>query len=383
MIKLSAFYQNIKGNNFDKDYFLNSHMPLVEKVWGSALRKTEIDFGVCGTSPGSPPEFTTVVHLYFDSIQSFQGAFSPQQQEIEQQIPKFTDIKPVVQISMVHSSVTQDNAIENSPSRTAVFTAYCRALAAKDERSEIRGPDSTAELFVPEEMRRSFSNREIINSSIRMISPLYGLLIARTLFYDALFTKALSDRIPQIVFLGAGYDTRSYRFQDKLGNTTIYELDSSPTQKRKLEIVSKSKIDIPRQIKYIPVNFKTDTIEDVLKSSGYDTSLKTLFIWEGVTFYLNENDFKKTLNVVRSIAPQGSSISFDYLTEKRESGNPSEPYQFWIDSNKLSKYLLSCSIDIVDHVDSQEMEKRYLTLKNGTLAEKSSEQYCFVHGIFK
>jgi uncharacterized protein (TIGR02118 family) len=57
-------------------------MPLVEKVWGSALRKTEIDFGVCGTSPGSPPEFTTVVHLYFDSIQSFQGALNPQQQEI-------------------------------------------------------------------------------------------------------------------------------------------------------------------------------------------------------------------------------------------------------------------------------------------------------------
>lgn len=32
MIKVSAFYQNMESNKFDKDYFLNSHMPLVEKV---------------------------------------------------------------------------------------------------------------------------------------------------------------------------------------------------------------------------------------------------------------------------------------------------------------------------------------------------------------
>jgi methyltransferase (TIGR00027 family) len=216
-----------------------------------------------------------------------------------------------------------------------------------------------------------------------MISPLYGLLIARTLFYDALFTKALSDRIPQIVFLGAGYDTRSYRYQDKIGKTTIYELDTAPTQKRKLEIVSKSKINIPRQIKYVPINFKTNNLENVLRSVGYDASIKTLFIWEGVTFYLTENDFKRTLKTIRSLAPQGSGICFDYLTEKRESGNPSEPYQFWIDSNELSKCISNFNIDIIEHVDSQEMEKRYLTLKNGTLAEKSSGQYCFVHGIFK
>lgn len=199
--------------------------------------------------------------MYFDSIQSFQGALNPQQQEIEDQIPKFTNITPFVQMSMVHTPITEDLTIDKNPSRTAAFTAYCRALAAHDERTEIKGPDSLAELFVPEEMKRSFFNKETIKNSTQMLSSFYGLLIARTSFFDNLFKNALIENIPQIVFLGAGYDTRAFRFKDSVGTTTIFELDTPPTQKRKLAILSKADIDIPKNLKQLSVNLKTDNFD--------------------------------------------------------------------------------------------------------------------------
>ena len=37
--------------------------------------------------------------------------------------------------------------------------------------------------------------------------------------------QALRDHIPQIVMLGAGYDTRAHRFAAVNGATTIFELD--------------------------------------------------------------------------------------------------------------------------------------------------------------
>jgi uncharacterized protein (TIGR02118 family) len=40
-------------------------------------------------------------HLYFDSIEAFQTAFGPQAQAIMGDIPNYTDIQPIVQISEV------------------------------------------------------------------------------------------------------------------------------------------------------------------------------------------------------------------------------------------------------------------------------------------
>ena len=122
---------------------------------------------------------------------------------------------------------------------------------------------------------------------------MYGYFIARTAFIDNIFENAINDDIPQIVFLGAGYDTRSYRFIKQLKSTVIFELDINTTQQRKTEILKKNKIDIPNSLSFVPINFNTDEIADVLSKAGYDKTKKTLFIWEGVTYYLTKEKIKK------------------------------------------------------------------------------------------
>lgn len=48
MIKLSIFYPYSEDKKFDKDYYLNTHMPLTRKLQGDAVKHVEVEFGVSG-----------------------------------------------------------------------------------------------------------------------------------------------------------------------------------------------------------------------------------------------------------------------------------------------------------------------------------------------
>jgi uncharacterized protein (TIGR02118 family) len=101
MLKVTVFYPYVEGGRFDTEYFLKHHLPLVDKAWGSALIKKEIDAGISSLGPDTPPTYVLVAHLYFASIESFQAAIGPQHEELQKDAPGFTDIKPLIQLSRV------------------------------------------------------------------------------------------------------------------------------------------------------------------------------------------------------------------------------------------------------------------------------------------
>ena len=103
MIKVSVLYPNNEGSKFDIEYYCNSHMPMVAKKLGSALKRMDIDQGVGGGTPGSKPPYSGMCHLYFDSVDAFQKAFGPHSGEIMSDIPNYTDVQPVIQISNVRT----------------------------------------------------------------------------------------------------------------------------------------------------------------------------------------------------------------------------------------------------------------------------------------
>lgn len=57
MIKVSALYPNGKNAKFDMEYRSNTHMPLVRRILGSALRGVSVDEGLSGEEPGSAPPY--------------------------------------------------------------------------------------------------------------------------------------------------------------------------------------------------------------------------------------------------------------------------------------------------------------------------------------
>ena len=101
MIKVSVLYPNNEGAKFDMSYYCASHMPMVNRLLGSAVKGMSVDHGIGGFGPGSSAPFVAVGHLMFDSVESFQAAFTPHAQEIMGDIPNYTNLQPTIQISEI------------------------------------------------------------------------------------------------------------------------------------------------------------------------------------------------------------------------------------------------------------------------------------------
>jgi uncharacterized protein (TIGR02118 family) len=101
VIKVSVLYPQRAGAKFDMDYYCDSHMPLVQRVLRPAIKGIAVDKGVAGGTPGSAPAYVAIGHLWFDSVASFQGAFGPNADKILGDIPNYTNIEPIVQVSEV------------------------------------------------------------------------------------------------------------------------------------------------------------------------------------------------------------------------------------------------------------------------------------------
>ena len=101
MIKFSIFYPNEEGKKFDMDYYVNSHIPMIQEKLGDAIKGGTVDQGLAGGAPGSPATYVAMGHLLFDSVEEFQNAIGPHMEAIMADIPNYTDIVPTVQISEV------------------------------------------------------------------------------------------------------------------------------------------------------------------------------------------------------------------------------------------------------------------------------------------
>jgi methyltransferase (TIGR00027 family) len=274
--------------------------------------------------------------------------------------------------------MSDNNSLETQASGTASATAFMRALAAHDPREEIRGNDNLAEIFLEEEQKKPLKDPGIRAWVMKnKITPgAYEFMIARTAFFDHIVVQALKENIAQIVLLGAGYDSRPYRFRELIQDTQIYELDAKPTQQRKQECLQQAKIPIPKQIRFVPINFETDNLRDRLMEAGYSPQKKALFIWEGVTYYLRAEVVDHMLAFVMSNSPKGSSICFDYaalseqalnehgvkeLRKLMQSQHSNEPTRFGIRTGQIETFLARKGFKVIDHITAAEMNSKFLS----------------------
>jgi methyltransferase (TIGR00027 family) len=301
-------------------------------------------------------------------------------------------------MSGLQISDTNNESVEYTPSKTAMGAATLRAISAIDEREEYRGADYLAEIFLTEErkalLKDPTSRKWIIHNKI--IPGMYEFIIARTAFFDDMVKRALQENIPQIVFLGAGYDSRPYRFGALIADTRIFELDSKPTQQHKKELLHHARIPIPEQIVYVAIDFNTDIIGDVLTEAGFVKEQKTLFVWEGVTYYLSAAVIDAALNAMRTNSPAGSAVCFDYasrssekadnedikkLREMMRSHYPGEPTLFRIQEGEIRSFLLERGYMIEKLLKPAEVGKTSRAHKEDLSVRNVLDFFRFVHAV--
>jgi uncharacterized protein (TIGR02118 family) len=99
MIKVSVLYPNNANIKFDMNYYLAKHIPMVKEKLGSACKNVAVEEGIAGGAPGAAATYVAMAHLAFDSVEAFQAAFGPHAEAIMGDIPNYTNVQPVVQIS--------------------------------------------------------------------------------------------------------------------------------------------------------------------------------------------------------------------------------------------------------------------------------------------
>jgi uncharacterized protein (TIGR02118 family) len=100
MIKVSVFYPNSAGAKFDMAYYTTKHMPMVKRLV-AACKSIAAEQGLGGGAPGAPATYIAIGHLTFDSVEAFQSGFGPHAPEIMADIPKYTNVQPVIQVSEI------------------------------------------------------------------------------------------------------------------------------------------------------------------------------------------------------------------------------------------------------------------------------------------
>src|SRR5438445_6398641 len=102
MVRVSVMYPATPGSRFDWDYYLGEHLELARRLLGSrGLVRTEIDRGLAGLGPGTPPPYHAVGHLFFETLAEMESALQATAAQFIEDARNYTDVPSVVQISEV------------------------------------------------------------------------------------------------------------------------------------------------------------------------------------------------------------------------------------------------------------------------------------------
>jgi methyltransferase (TIGR00027 family) len=142
----------------------------------------------------------------------------------------------------------------------------------------------------------------------------------RTRYYDDHLDAELAGGCRQVVILGAGLDTRAVRKQS--ANVTYFEIDDPDIIDFKKARLAQAGMSAPTV--FIPGNYVTDGLLDLLAANHFDFDAPTFLIWEGNTMYLTRGAVLGVLKDLRERVKQ-FAISFDYVSEEIIADTTGDP----------------------------------------------------------
>ena len=120
----------------------------------------------------------------------------------------------------------------------------------------------------------------------------------------------------QIVLLGAGLDTRAYRFKPFQTNThTIFEIDFPNVINYKQEVLRNEKpfCDLIR----LSIDLSNPDWTSHLIKSGFSSDTPTFWVLEGLVYYIDQEEITSLLEKLAEISTEDSQIFVDILQHSR------------------------------------------------------------------
>lgn len=274
-------------------------------------------------------------------------------------------------------------------STTAQGIAFLRALESSKPEGERICTDPLARRLISPWFY--WLSRLFAGYAERKGPGMIGFLVARCRYIDDYLQTCLETGLDQLVILGAGLDSRAYRFEQLTGHVDVFEVDHPATQQVKLGKLDKILGKRPGHVTYVPIDFNQETLHKLF-DFGYSPQVRTLFIWEGVVHYLIAEAVDQTLEFVRQHSGSGSSIIFDYvytsaLTATHKRGEivrmqrtrryTGEGLVFGIEEGQVEAFLRARGYTQIQNVTSQDLERICFTGVNQ--ARTIAPIYAIVH----
>jgi len=263
-------------------------------------------------------------------------------------------------------------------SRTAEYVALYRALETTETRREPLFRDPFAAHLLTESRARALRAANL--PGMRGILERYAdyrapgartSAIGRTRFIDDIVRAEAVAGIRHLVILGAGYDCRAHRIAE-LAKVPVYEVDRADTQTEK-----RRRIDglpgVRKDVRYVAVDFEKQDLATRLADAGWRADRTSLFLWEGVTNYLDANAVARVLDMVGLVAV-GSAIVFTYIHRGVIDGSKhfdgagklvgnvkrlGEPWQFGLVPEEMDKYLAGFSLVLEQDLGADDYRAKY------------------------
>jgi methyltransferase (TIGR00027 family) len=135
---------------------------------------------------------------------------------------------------------------------------------------------------------------------------MHEYLAGRTAFFDRIVVGSLDRGVRQVIVGGAGYDGRALRY-GKPG-VSWFEVDHPATQADKRKRLDR--LGLPAtHVRFVPADFATDPVADLLLEAGLDADAPGLFLLEGVAVYLEPPVVEQVLDQFRQVAGPGSVLA--------------------------------------------------------------------------
>jgi methyltransferase (TIGR00027 family) len=258
-------------------------------------------------------------------------------------------------------------------SKTAAQMALSRALETRAPAGARICEDPLAERFLDRRYKLLLA-RPVRGGVAWLIERLFPghhhYVLARTRTFDDFLSEQLAAGARQLVILGAGYDSRAYRFASQLRDVAVFEVDHPATSRAKRAKLEAILGAVPAHVRFVPVDFNRDRLDQRLVDSGYRADLRSIFLWEGTVPYLTADAVDDTLRFVAASA-SGSKLIFDYVlrsvldgtcdlrgaaTEHSRMRRTPEPFVFGIAADDVTRFLTERGFTDVSDAGGDELK---------------------------
>lgn len=149
---------------------------------------------------------------------------------------------------------------------------------------------------------------------------LYSHIIVRTKQIDdrLLLLFRTQPQLAQVCVLGAGLDTRPWRLSspDMKNKMDYFEVDFQEIFDYKLGVLAQANVLDQCHLNYHPVaaDLSLATWPSVLLAAGYNPQKPTVWLVEGVTGYLSEEENRSLFSCLATLSAPGSHLMATFIT---------------------------------------------------------------------